>query len=81
MEELKAEADKAIDEAFNEGYKAAVLEYAPQLESLRIKNEWLVRENKKHNLEKWTVPLWTCGGAFVGFMGGCGFSFLIRGNN
>ncbi len=78
---MKAEADKAIEEAFDEGYKAAVKEYAPQLESLKIQNDWLSQENKKKNLEKWTIPLWACGGAFVGFMGGCGFSFVLRGNN
>ena len=70
MEELKAEAAKAIDEAFNEGYKAAVMEYEPQLESLRIKNDWLAQQNKAKNMDVLTIPLWTIGGAFAGFFGG-----------
>ena len=76
VDQLKAEADAAIENAYDEGYKAGVQEYAPKLASLEVQIEWLKSENKKQNLEKWTIPLWTCGGAFAGFLGG----WIIRGN-
>lgn len=76
MEQLKAEANQAIENAYDEGYKAGVQEYAPKLASLEVQIEWLKSENKKQNLEKWTIPLWTCGGAVAGFLGG----WIIRGN-
>ena len=76
VEQLKAEANQAIENAYDEGYKAGVQEYAPKLASLEVQIEWLKSENKKQNLEKWTIPLWTCGGAFAGFLGG----WIIRGN-
>lgn len=76
VEQLKAEADAAIENAYDEGYKAGVQEYAPKLASLEVQIEWLKSENKKQNLEKWTIPLWTCGGAVAGFLGG----WSIRGN-
>lgn len=76
VEQLKAEADAAIENAYDEGYKAGVQEYAPKLASLEVQIEWLKSENKKQNLEKWTIPLWTCVGAFGGFLGG----WIIRGN-
>ena len=65
VDQLKAEADKAIENAYDEGYKAGVQEYAPKLASLEVQ-----LENKKKNLEKWTIPFWTCAGAFIGFSGG-----------
>ena len=76
MEQLKAEANQAIENAYDEGYKAGVQEYAPKLASLEVQIEWLKSENKKQNLEKWTIPLWTSVGAFAGFLGG----WTIRGN-
>ena len=76
VDQLKAEADAAIENAYDEGYKAGVQEYAPKLASLEIQIEWLKSENKKQNFEKWTIPLWTCGGVFAGFLGG----WIIRGN-
>ena len=76
VDQLKAEADKAIENAYDEGYKAGVQEYAPKVDSLEVQIEWLKSENKKQNLEKWTIPLWSCGGAGGGFLGG----WIIRGN-
>ena len=76
VDQLKAEADAAIEKAYDEGYKAGVQEYAPKLASLEVQIEWLKSENKKQNLEKWTIPLWTCVGAGAGFLGG----WIIRGN-
>lgn len=76
VEQLKAEANQAIENAYDEGYKAGVQEYAPKLASLEVQIEWLKNENKKQNLEKWTIPLWICAGAFGGFLGG----WIIRGN-
>ena len=76
VKQLKAEADAAIENAYDEGYKAGVQEYAPKLSSLEVQIEWLKSENKKQNLEKWTIPLWTCVGAGAGFLGG----WIIRGN-
>ena len=78
VDQLKAEADKAIENAYayDEGYKAGVQEYAPKLASLEVQIEWLKSENKKQNLEKWMIPLWTGGGAVAGFLGG----WIIRGN-
>ena len=76
VEQLKAEANQAIENAYDEGYKAGVQEYAPKLASLEVQIEWLKSVNKKQNFEKWTIPLWTCGGVFAGFLGG----WIIRGN-
>lgn len=76
VEQLKAEANQAIENAYDEGYKAGVQEYAPKLASLEVQIEWLKSENKKQNLEKWTIPFWTCAGAFIGFSGG----WISRGN-
>lgn len=52
------EADRAIENAYQEGYKAAVLEYAPQNEGLRTLSEHL-RTELDDERNKLKTPLWT----------------------
>ena len=47
VEQLKAKAQEAISNAYDEGYKAGLKEYAPQLEAERFKVSQLEIQNKK----------------------------------
>ena len=38
IDEIKAEAEKSIEDAFNEGYKAATVFYKPKLKGYEIEN-------------------------------------------
>ena len=44
IDEIKAEAEKSIDDAFNEGYKAATVFYKPKLQGYEIQLEKLKHE-------------------------------------
>ncbi len=65
---MAEEADKAIESAYQEGYKAAVLEYSPENERLRSLAESiklnLKEERKKISLPMWLVPI-AAGVSFV----------------
>ena len=74
--QLKAEAEIAIDNAYNEGYKAGMLEYAPTLEGLRLEKEWLTSEVEKYKRKRWQVPVLTICGVGVGLFAG----FMVGGN-
>ena len=72
MEKIKTESRMLIDKAYDDGYKAGMLEFAPELEGLRIQNEQLSYELKMNKRKWWEIPLFTvCGmgaGLFAGVM-------------
>jgi capsule polysaccharide export protein KpsE/RkpR len=58
LQAAEAEIDAAVNEAFAEGYKAAMLEYAPELTALRIRESALRMEldrERKKNRFFWPV--------------------------
>ena len=71
IDEIKAEAEKSIDDAFNEGYKAATVFYKPKLQGYEIQLETLKHELNKEKRNNWLNPVYSLAGAAVGF--GCGY--------
>jgi hypothetical protein len=64
METAEAEIENAVHEAYAEGYKAAMLQYAPELAALRIRETALKTELEKERLKnKFFLP--TVGVSFV----------------
>ena len=61
MEAAETEIDNAVHEAYAEGYKAAMLQYAPELAALRIKEAALREELEKGRLK--TKFFWPVSGA------------------
>jgi hypothetical protein len=51
MEAAESEIDTAVHEAYAEGYKAAMLQYAPELAALRIRESALLEELKRERLK------------------------------
>jgi hypothetical protein len=51
MEAAESEIDNAVHEAYAEGYKAAMLQYAPELAELRIRESALKEELKRERLK------------------------------
>lgn len=70
VDAVRADAAAAIEDAWNDGYKAGVLEYAPQAEGLRVVNESLRRESGRLTVPAWHVPVWAAAGVAAGFIGG-----------
>ena len=70
ISETTLEAEKQIDLAYDEGYKAATVFYAPKLRALEIQNEALSSELKKEKRKKWLIPVCSVAGAGLGFCGG-----------
>lgn len=70
IEEITLEAEKQIDLAYDEGYKAATVFYAPKLRALEIKVEALSFELEKEKRQKWIIPVCSAVGAGLGFCGG-----------
>ncbi len=70
VDAVREEAAAAIVEAWNDGYKAGVLEYAPQAEGLRAVSESLRRESGRLTVPVWHVPVWAAAGVAAGFIGG-----------
>lgn len=70
ISEMTLEAEKKIDSAYDEGYKAATVFYAPKLKTLEIKNEALSFELEKEKRKKWLIPVCSVAGAGLGFCGG-----------
>lgn len=68
--EITLEAEKKIDLAYDEGYKAATLFYAPKLSASEIKIESLSFQLKKEKRQKWYIPVCSVVGAGLGFCGG-----------
>jgi hypothetical protein len=51
MEAAEAEIDNAVHEAYAEGYKAAMLQYVPELTALRIRETALREELEKERFK------------------------------
>lgn len=75
IQAAEQEAELAIDEAFNEGYKQGLLASAPDAEYWRIKSLQHETEIARLKKEKW---LYAFGGLGAGFIAGSGFGFTIR---
>ena len=70
ISEITLESEKRIDLAYDEGYKAATVFYAPKLRALEIQNEALSSELEKEKRKKWLIPVCSVAGAGLGFCGG-----------
>lgn len=75
VEQLKAKAQEAISNAYDEGYKAGLKEYAPQLEAERFKVSQLEIQNKKLKSQTRQTPWFTIAGTSAGVFTG----FIIKG--
>ena len=75
IQAAEQEAELAIDEAFNEGYKQGLLASAPDAEYWRIKSLQQETEIARLKKEKWLCAF---GGLGAGFLAGSGFGFTIR---
>lgn len=69
------EAEKSIQNAFDEGYKQGVLTYKPDIEYWKIQAEALSWELKKTKQKMWLVGI---GSAGLGIVGGMGIGFAFR---
>lgn len=70
ISEMTLEAEKKIDMAYDEGYKAATIFYAPKLRASEAKIEALSFELEKEKRKKWLIPVCSTVGAGLGFFGG-----------
>jgi hypothetical protein len=74
------EADAAILDAFNNGYKAALLEYKPQNVQLQSLNDSLSADLaswKKTSIPRWQSVLWNVGTGAVCLLGGYGLRCIV----
>ena len=69
------EAEQAIENAFNEGYKQGLLAAAPDAEYWRVKSARYEAEVLRLKKEKW---LYAFGGLGAGLIVGGGFGFTIQ---
>ena len=73
LEVVAEEADRAIAESYDEGYKAAALRFKPEAVYLSGINESLRADSKAlgeamgRTVPAWHVPLWTCAGVLFGY--------------
>lgn len=73
LEVVAEEADRAIAESYDEGYKAAALRFKPEAVYLQGINESLKSDSKalegklRKTVPAWHVPLWTCAGLLLGY--------------
>ena len=72
---VEQEAERAIDRAFDEGYKQGLLAAAPDAEYWRVKASQYQAEITRLKKEKW---LFAFGGLGAGFLVGGGFGFSVR---
>ncbi|MDE5899332.1 MAG: hypothetical protein K2H09_08745 [Treponemataceae bacterium] len=70
LDAVRAEAAAAIEGAWDDGYKAGVLAYAPEAEGLRVMADSLRVESARLTVPVWHVPVWAAAGIAVGFCGG-----------
>jgi hypothetical protein len=70
---MDEEAQTSITKAYNEGYKAGVLEYKPETIKLQSLNDSLkadaeqMRKQYAYTIPQWQVPLWAAGGLLFGY--------------
>lgn len=81
---MAEETDRAIEESYAEGFKAAALRYAPETayfsdinENLAAENESLSRQYSR-SVPAWHVPLWTCAGLLLGYGLRLGTEYINR---
>ncbi len=73
LEVIAEEADRAIAESYDEGYKAASLRLKPEIACLEAVNTELKKDSeelsRKNTLSVpvWHVPLWACAGFVLGY--------------
>lgn len=70
IEEIKVEAEKSIENAYNEGFKAATVYYSPIVFNLENKVATQSVELKSFKKQRILIPILSITGAVVGF--GCG---------
>lgn len=75
LDSVYFEAEKAIDKAFDDGYKQGVLEYAPKIYALENFQDNLEKESK--NLKRNQILIGT-GCCIGGIAGGFLLGFLTR---
>jgi hypothetical protein len=64
------EADKAIKKAFDEGYKAAALDYAPRVAALEVENAAMKDQLKAKKAESAIFPFALAGSFAAGMVSG-----------
>ena len=69
------EAEAAITESYNAGYKQGVLAFKPEAEYWKAKAEGFETELHKAKMKYW---LWGLGGVSIGFAGGMGVGIGIN---
>ena len=81
---MAEETDRAIEESYAEGFKAAALRYAPETAYFSDINENLAAENERlsrqcsRSVPLWHVPLWTCAGLLLGYGLRLGTEYINR---
>ena len=75
MQAARQEAESAIDQAFDEGYKAGLLASAPDAEYWKAKAQSAESEIARLKKEKWLFGL---GGLGVGVLAGGGLGICFR---
>lgn len=71
--QIQAEAERKINLAYDDGYKAGVLEYAPRAESAEQENSELKKELKS---TKWHTCIYVTCSFAIGFISGI---MMLRG--
>ena len=64
LQEAETEIDIAVEEAYAEGYKAASLRYAPEIEYLKYQLNYVQKQNTLSKIG------FGAGGVFLGFLSG-----------
>ena len=72
---IMTEADGAIIEAYNAGYKQGVLAYKPDVEYWKVKAQGFEKELTSQKIKNWMFCL---SGVSIGFLGGMGLGFGLR---
>lgn len=73
LEVMAEEADRAIDESYDEGYKAATLRLKPEIAVLENLNAELKKDSEELSRKNilsvpvWHVPLWACASFILGY--------------
>jgi len=69
------EAEAAIVESYNSGYKQGVLAYKGDVEYWKVKAQSFEKELRKKTIKNWMFCL---SGVSIGFLGGMGLGFGMR---
>lgn len=74
VEQIKQAGDEQIEKAYDEGYKAGILEYEPKLEGFKLQYDILEKENKKLKSNQWQKPVYIA----LGIAGGFFFGYMVK---